>query len=370
MASNNPIYVSQPFLPPLEEFNTYLEKIWDSKWITNRGRFHEEFEKELARFLGVPYISLLTNGMSALMVAIQALRIKGDVITTPYSFIATTHSIWLNGLKPVFVDIEKDSFNIAPRKIKEAITPETSLILPVHVYGVPCNVKEIEAISKEYNIPVIYDSAHSFGVQVDGNSILNYGDLSILSFHATKVFTTIEGGAIVSHDISTKKRIDSLINFGIQDEITVSEPGLNSKMNEVQAAFGLLQLKHFKENVKYRKEIYEQYLSELIDIKGIKLFDDYSNFDWNFSYFPILINDEFPYTRDELYDYFKNRNIYTRRYFYPLLSSFNPYNQLDSSTISNLPNATTVSKRILCLPIHTGVTHADVKMITEIISEI
>lgn len=364
-----PIYVSQPFLPPLEEFNVYLEKIWESKWLTNRGDFHQKFEKELAEYLGVPYVSLLTNGMLALMVAIQALELKGEVITTPYSFVATTHSIWMNGLKPVFVDLKPGSFNIDPEKIEKAITSETSLILPVHVYGIPCDYEEIGEIAKAGNIKVLYDAAHAFGVTKNGNSILNLGDLSILSFHATKVFTTIEGGAIISHDSATKKKIDDLINFGIQNEIAVSGPGLNGKMNELQAAFGLIQLKHFDDIIGYREKIYNNYLEKLNGINGIKLFKDFQDFNWNFSYFPILVEDNFWISRDGLYEYLKEKNIFSRRYFYPLLSTFKPYNELESSVESNLPNAKYISDRILCLPIHTGVTLSDVEIISGLIKK-
>ena len=325
MIPSKPIYVSQPYLPPLEEFNLYLEKIWESRWLTNRGDFHQRFEKELAEYLNVPYVSLLSNGMLALMVAIQALEIKGEVITTPYSFVATTHSVWLNNLTPVFVDIKKDSFNIDPEKIREAISPKTSLILPVHVYGIPCDLFEIEQIARENNIKVLYDAAHAFGVQKDETSILNFGDLSILSFHATKVFTTVEGGAIISHDSNTKKKIDDLINFGIQNETEISRPGLNAKMNELQAAFGLMQLTHFNHIQEYRKKLYLTYLNCLKNVEGIKLFDDFDGFTWNFSYFPIIVEDEFLMSRDELYEYLKPKNIFSRRYFYPLLSSYKPY---------------------------------------------
>lgn len=370
MVPSKPIYVSQPYLPPLEEFNLYLEKIWESKWLTNRGDFHQRFEKELAEYLNVPYISLLSNGMLALMVAIQVLEVKGEAITTPYSFVATTHSIWLNNLTPVFVDIKKDSFNIDPIKIREAITPNTSLILPVHVYGIPCDLLEIEQIAQENNIKVLYDAAHAFGVQKNGNSILNFGDLSILSFHATKVFTTVEGGAIISHDSSTKKKIDDLINFGIQNEIAVSRPGLNAKMNELQAAFGLMQLNHFNRILEYRKELYQTYLNYLGDVKGIKLFKNFDGFAWNFSYFPIIVEDEFLMSRDELYEFLKTKNIFSRRYFYPLLSSFKPYCELKSATDLNLPNAKFVSDRILCLPIHTNVTKIDIEIIAELIKNL
>src|SRR5659263_379349 len=284
---NKPIYVTQPALPPLEEFTELLKQIWDNKILTNNGPFHQQFEKELANYLGVKYISVFANGTLALMTALQALRITGEVITTPFSFVATTHSLWWNNIKPVFADIESNTFNLDPEKVEAAITPQTTAIMPVHVYGNPCNLDALQKIADTYGLKLIYDAAHAFGVKVNGNSVLNYGDLSILSFHATKVFNTIEGGAIICQDEKTKKRIDFLKNFGFADEVTVIEPGINAKMNELQAAYGLLQLKYVDENISKRKTITELYREKLTDIPGVKFLNDMKDVDHTYSYFPI-----------------------------------------------------------------------------------
>ncbi|WP_224651133.1 DegT/DnrJ/EryC1/StrS family aminotransferase [Pectobacterium versatile] len=348
-----PIYVTSPLLPPLEEFIPYLEEIWDSKWLTNNGSFHQQLEKALADYLGVRYISLFSNGTLALLTAFQTLRITGEVITTPYSFVATSHSLLWNGLKPVFVDIDPITCNIDPEKIEQVITPATSAILPVHCYGIPADVERIQEIADNYGLKVIYDAAHAFGVKKNDASILTYGDLSILSFHATKVFNTIEGGAIISHDAKTKKRIDYLKNFGFADELTVVAPGINGKMNEVQAAFGLMQLKHIDIALESRKVICQKYFNLLRDIPGLELLD-FSSYDikWNYAYFPIFINSQFPISRDDLYNEFKENNIYARRYFYPLISEFSMYKGEPSSKEENLIAAHKVSKSVLCLPIY------------------
>jgi dTDP-4-amino-4,6-dideoxygalactose transaminase len=306
--TKRPIYVTQPGLPPLEEFEEYLKKIWDSKILTNKGPFHEQFEKDLAKYLGVKYISVFSNGTLALMIALQTLRITGEVITTPFSFIATTHSLWWNKIKPVFVDIEQHSFNLDPERIEAAITPETTAIMPVHIYGNPCNVKRIQEIADTYNLKVIYDAAHAFGVKIDGESILNFGDLSVLSFHATKVFNTFEGGAIVCHDKKTKERIDFLKNFGISGETTIVGPGMNAKMNEVQAAFGILQLKHVDEYIEKRKKLTEEYRKRLKGIKGISFGEDIKGVRHNYPYFPILIDKKvYGKSRDEVYEILKTQ---------------------------------------------------------------
>ena len=347
------INVTQPSLPELDEFIPYLEKIWENKILTNNGPFHKQLESELANFLGVPYISLFANGTLALVTALQVLRITGEVITTPYSFVATTHSLWWNNIKPVFVDIEPDFGNIDPEKIEAAITPKTTAILPVHVYGNPCKVNRIQEIADIYGLKVIYDAAHCFGVKHLGQGICNFGDLSILSFHATKVFNTMEGGAIVSHDAATKKRIDYLKNFGFAGETTIMAPGINSKMNEMQAALGLLQLKHYRENRKKRKTIADTYRSAITRIKGISCLPEAVNTDSNYAYFPILVNeDEYSMSREQLYEKLKQNNIFGRRYFYPLLSEFSMYKGLDSANPENLSVAGQMAKQVICLPIY------------------
>jgi dTDP-4-amino-4,6-dideoxygalactose transaminase len=349
------IYVTQPSLPPLEEFLPYLEKIWESKILTNMGPFHQQFEKELAHYLGVKYLSLFANGTLALVTALQALRITGEVITTPFSFVATTHSLWWNNIKPVFVDIEPDYFTLDPEKIEAAITPQTTAIMPVHVYGNPCNLEAIQKIADTYGLKVIYDAAHAFGVKINGNSILNYGDLSVLSFHATKTFNTIEGGAIICPDEKTKKRIDFLKNFGFADEVTVIEPGINAKMNELQAAYGLVQLKHIDEYIAKRKVIAELYRDKLAGIPGIRFLCDIEGIIHSYTYFPILVDAQiYGRTRDDLYEKLKYRNIYGRRYFYPLISQFPTYRSLPSAHKDNLPVAEKVADGVLCLPIFPG----------------
>ncbi|GKW24082.1 aminotransferase [Pectobacterium carotovorum subsp. carotovorum] len=348
----NEIYVTSPLLPPLEEFIPYLEKIWENKRLTNGGPLHEQLEEELAKYLGVKYISLFSNGTLALLTGLQALRITGEVITTPYSFVATSHSLLWNGLKPIFVDIDPLTCNLDPDKIEQAITSNTSAILPVHCYGIPCDIERIQAIADNYGLKVIYDAAHAFGVKKEGVSILNHGDLSILSFHATKVFNTIEGGAIICPDAKTKKRIDYLKNFGFADELTVVAPGINGKMNEVQAAFGLLQLKHIDDALAQRRIIYQRYHSALKNIPGLRLIEPSRAVDWNQAYCPLFIEEPFPCTRDELYDAMKDAGIFARRYFYPLISAFSMYRGLESAAESNLRNANKLADSVLCLPIY------------------
>lgn len=365
-----PIYVTQPSLPDLEEFIPYLREIWDNKILTNNGPMHKQLEKELAEFLGVPFISLFANGTLALVTALQALRITGEVITTPYSFVATTHSLWWNNIKPVFVDIESKFGNIDPDKIEAAITPKTTAIMPVHVYGNPCYVEKIQKIADIYGLRLIYDAAHAFGVKYKGGSILNYGDLSILSFHATKVFNTFEGGAIISHDSATKKRIDYLKNFGFAGETTIMAPGINSKMNEVQAAMGLLQLKSFDENIKKRKVVAETYRELLKDIKGISMLSEPEDTVSNYAYFPIFVNEiEYGMSRDNLYDKLKDNNIYSRRYFYPLISEFSMYKGLESANPSNLPIAEKMANSVICLPIYSELDLETVEKICSIINK-
>lgn len=347
----DPIYVTQPVLPPLDEFIPYLEKIWDSKWLTNNGPFHEQLEQELCRYLGVKHISLFTNGTLALVTALQALRITGEVITTPYSFVATAHSLLWNGIKPVFVDVNPDSLNMDPDRIEAAITPQTTAILPVHCYGHPCDVERIEQIADNYGLKVIYDAAHAFGVKNHQGSVLNFGDLSVLSFHATKVFNTFEGGAIVSPNAKVKKHIDHLKNFGFVDEVTVVAPGINGKMSEINAAFGLLQLKGIDAALNKRKEIDLKYREQLVDVKGLKVISFSGEDNANYAYFPVLVQADFPLSRDELFNKMRANNIYARRYFYPLISDFPMYRGLPSAAPANLPIARKAAEQVLCLPI-------------------
>lgn len=363
---NKLITVTSPLLPDLDEFYEELKKIWDSKWITNNGSYHKKLEAALAEYLGVPYVSLFTNGTLPLLTALQALRITGEVITTPYSFVATTHSIWWNGCKPVFVDIDPATGNIDPDKIEAAITPKTTAIMPVHVYGKPCDTKRIQEIADTYGLKVIYDAAHAFGVKVDGESILNAGDLSTLSFHATKVYNTIEGGAMVMHDLATKKRIDDLKNFGIHDEVTVVGPGINSKMDEMRSAYGLLNLRQVDAAIEARHQVAIKYREALREVEGISFFDDMPGVRHNYSYFPIFIDAErFGMTRDELYAKMKAANVLGRRYFYPLISEFSTYRGLDSARPENLPNAHKMANSVLCLPMHHNMSDNDLEYVLE-----
>lgn len=339
-------------MPPMEEFIAYLEKIWETKWLTNAGPFHQQFEGKLADYLGVEHLALFTNGTLALVTALQALRITGEVITTPFSFVATAHSLLWNGIKPVFVDIHPESFNLDPDKIEAAVTPQTTAILPVHVYGHPSDVDKIQKIADTYGLKVIYDAAHAFGVKYKDASLVKHGDLSILSFHATKVFNTFEGGAIVCPDAKTKKRIDDLKNFGFANEVTVVASGINGKMNELQAAFGLLQLKHIDKAIDRRREIDAQYRQQLMNVPGISCSPLPADTKYNYSYFPILVNNEYPLSREELYQKMRVNNVYARRYFYPLISEFPMYRNLSSASRDNLKSAVEVASKVLCLPIY------------------
>ncbi len=348
-----PITVTSPLLPDLDEFNKLLRQIWDSKWITNNGSFHQALEAALCEYLKVPYVSLFTNGTLPLLTALQALRITGEVITTPYSFVATTHAIWWNGCKPVFVDIDPATGNIDPDRIEAAITPRTTAILPVHVYGKPCDTKRIAAIADKYGLKVIYDAAHAFGVEVNGESILKAGDMSTLSFHATKVYNTIEGGAMVIHDAETKKRIDYLKNFGFAGETEVVGPGINSKMDEIRSAYGLLNLKLVDAAIEARHQVAIRYREALRGIKGLTFFDDMPGVRHNYSYFPIFIDaEEYGMTRDELYFKLRDQDIWGRRYFYPLISTFSTYRGLPSASKENLPLAHKMADSVICLPMH------------------
>lgn len=362
------ITVTAPLLPDLEEFNTLLKEIWDSKWITNNGSFHKQLEKELAEYLKVPYISLFTNGTLPLLTALQALRVTGEVITTPYSFVATTHSIWWNGCKPVFVDIDPATGNIDPEAIEAAITTKTTAIMPVHVYGKPCDTKRIQEIADKYGLKVIYDAAHAFGVEVDGESILNAGDMSTLSFHATKVYNTLEGGALVMHDAETKKRIDYLKNFGFAGETSVVAPGINSKVDEVRAAYGILNLRQVDAAIEARHQVAIKYREALRPIKGITFMDDMPGVRHNYSYFPIFIDAEiYGMTRDELYEKMRSHNVLGRRYFYPLISTFSTYRGLPSAAPENLPKAHKIADSVICLPMHHELSAEDVNRVLELI---
>lgn len=365
---NRNITVTSPLLPDLDEFHQMLKEIWDSKWITNNGSFHRQLEKELADYLKVPYISLFTNGTLPLITALQALHVTGEVITTPYSFVATTHSLWWNGIKPVFVDIDPATCNLDPAKIESAITSRTTAIMPVHCYGKPCDVKEIQRIADKYGLKVIYDAAHAFGVEVDGDSVLNAGDMSTLSFHATKVYNTIEGGALVMHDEKTKRRIDYLKNFGFKSETEVVAPGINSKMDEIRSAYGLLALKQVDASIERRRQVAVRYRSELRGVPGITFFDDMPGVRHNYSYFPIFVDAEkYGMTRDELYQKMKDKGVLSRRYFYPLISSFGTYSGLESSDPANLPVANRIADSVLCLPMHHELSEEDMDKIISLI---
>ena len=361
---NKTITVTSPLLPDLDEFNAMLKEIWASKWITNNGSFHKQLEKELAAYLNVTYISLFTNGTLPLITALQGLRITGEVITTPYSFVATTHSLWWNGIKPVFVDIDPATGNIDPDRIEAAITPKTTAIMPVHVYGKPCNTKRIKDIADTYGLKVIYDAAHAFGVEVDGESILNAGDMATLSFHATKVYNTVEGGALVMHDAEAKKRIDYLKNFGFANEVTVVGPGINSKMDEVRSAYGLLNLRQVDAAIEVRRQVAIKYREALRPVEGITFFDDMPGVKHNYSYFPIFVDAEkYGMTRDELYFKMKERNVLGRRYFYPLISEFSTYRGLESARPENLPNAHRMADTVICLPMHHALSDDDIERV-------
>lgn len=363
------IFVTQPYLPSLEEFIPYLQEIWDNKVITNGGPFHQQLEYELCKYLGVKYISLFSNGTIALITALQTLGIEGEVITTPYSFVATAHSLLWNKNTPVFVDIEPETLNIDPSKIESAITEKTKAIMPVLCYGNPCEFEEIKRIAEKYKLKIIYDAAHAFGVNHESKSILINGDLSILSFHATKVFNTFEGGAIISSDIETKKRIDQLKNFGFTSEITVQETGINGKMSEINAAFGLLQLKHVEKAIFLRRQVAILYNQRLKNIKGLTCIPQKAD-KANYSYFPIIVDLNFKITRDELYFKLKEKNINSRRYFYPLISNFEMYKKYPSSKFENLPIATKAANEVICLPIYPDLTENEVNEICDYIEEL
>ena len=396
------ITVTSPLLPDLDEYNELLKDIWRRKWITNNGEYHRRLEAALAEYLKVPYVSLFTNGTLPLLTALQAMRITGEVITTPYSFVATTHSIWWNGCKPVFVDIDPKTGNLDPEKIEAAITPKTTAIMPVHVYGKPCDVRRIKEIADKYGLKVIYDAAHAFALEIPKNeddykvafdeahnalkpseaplkpseakveteSILNWGDMSTLSFHATKVYNTIEGGAMIMHDAETKKRIDYLKNFGFAGETTVVGPGINSKMDEMRAAYGLLNLKQVNQAIANRQKVANAYREALRGIDGLTFFEDMPGVKHNYSYFPVFIDAEkYGMTRDELYFKMKEANVLGRRYFYPLISEFSTYRGLESARPENLPNAHKMADSVICLPMHHELLEVDIERVLTFIKK-
>lgn len=365
---NEPIYVTRPNLPPLGKLQPYLEEIWQNKILTNNGPFHQKFEKTLADYLGVQNINLFTNATLALIVGLQSLRITGEVITTPFSFVATTHAIKWNGITPVFCDIEEKTLNIDPNKIERLITPKTTAIMPVHVYGHPCDTEAIQQIADKYGLKVIYDAAHAFGIKMKDKNLFLEGDMSILSFHGTKLFSTFEGGAIITKDEKLKQQIDYLKNFGFADELTVVAPGINGKMNEFQSVIGLLSLDIVEEEIMNRKKAAEKYFDLLKDVKGIKVFDNFDGYKYNYSYLPVLIDkNEFGTNRERLYDELKKNNIYSRRYFYPLISQFPTYKELDSAKTENLPIATKIAEQVLCLPMYGKLNNDDLQRIVSVI---
>lgn len=363
----HPIYVTQPVLPALDDFIPYLEQIWNNKILTNCGPLHQQLEKELCEYLGVPYISLFNNGTIALVTALQALDLsEGEVITTPYTFVATAHSIVWNKLKPVFVDIDPQTSNIDPEKVEQAITGKTIAIMPVHCYGIPCDVERLQQLADQNNLKLVYDAAHAFGVKHQGQSLLNYGDMSIISFHATKVFNTFEGGAIVCHSAEMKQRIDRLKNFGIVNEIMIEDISLNGKLSEVHAALGLLQLKTIDQTLQARKNIDQQYRELLANIKGICCIQRTATDVDNYAYFPIVISQPYPLSRDELFEKLKVRNVFARKYFYPIMTDLEIYQQYDAET----QKAQLLSQQVLCLPMYPTLTHEECKLIVNIIKDI
>lgn len=363
------ITVTSPLLPPLDEFYSYLKSIWDSKWLTNNGKYHQELEKALSEYLNVPYVCLFTNGTLPLICALQALRITGEVITTPYSFVATTHSLWWNGIKPVFVDVDPQTCNIDPDKIEVAITPKTTAIMAAHVYGTPCDIERIQEIADKYGLKVIYDAAHAFGVNINERSILEAGDMSTLSFHATKVYSTIEGGALICRDKEMKKRIDYLKNFGFADEITVVAPGINGKMDEVRSVYGLLNLQQVDNAIGRRRQIALKYRDAFKGLLGVGCLNDIPGVRNNYSYFPVFIESvKYGMSRDELYLKMKEHNILGRRYFYPLISDFSTYKYLDSARESNLVCARKIADSVICLPMHHELSDEDIERVINIVA--
>ncbi len=366
---SKPITVTSPLLPPLDEFKALLDDIWDRKWLTNNGYYHQKLETALSNHLKVPHLSLFTNGTLPLITALQQMELhEGEIITTPYSFVATTHSLWWNGLTPIFVDVEAETGNIDPSLIEAAITEKTVAIMAVHVYGIPCDTKAIQAIADKHGLKVIYDAAHAFGVEVDGRSILEEGDMSTLSFHATKVYNTIEGGALVCQDAETKQRIDQLKNFGFIGETEVVAHGINSKLDEVRAAYGLLNLRQVDDAITYRHSIAESYRKALEGIAGLRCLTDVDGVRHNYSYFPIFIEeDSFGMSRDALYEKLKAHDILSRRYFYPVIPDFEVYQHTPTAKSAHIPVARHLAECVLCLPIYMGLPLEEVQRIATLI---
>ncbi|MBQ7268439.1 MAG: DegT/DnrJ/EryC1/StrS family aminotransferase [Bacteroidales bacterium] len=367
----HPITVTSPLLPELEKLREMMQDIWDKKWVTNLGEYHEQLEARLAQYLGVKYLSLYTNGTIPLISALQALDIReGEVITTPFSFVATSHAIWWNGLTPVFADVRESDGNLDPERIEAAITPRTRAILPVHVYGNPCDTEAIGAIALKHGLKVIYDAAHAFGVRVNGKSLLEEGDISTLSFHATKVFNTLEGGAIVCNSAEMKRKLDYLRNFGFEDEVTVVGPGINGKMDEVRAAVGLLNLQQVDRAIAARKSVAERYRKALRGIPGLRVLEDLPGVQHNYAYFPVFIDEKtYGRSRDEVYAAMKAQGVFGRRYFYPLISSFGPYAALPSASAENLPVAHKIAEQVLCLPMHHALSEEDVQRVLDCLTK-
>ena len=365
---NMPVYVTQPSLPPLDDFLPYLRAIWESKWLTNSGAFHNQLEAALAEHLGVQHLSLFSSGMDALQTGLSVLDVQGEVITTPFTFAATPHAIHLNGCVPVFCDIDPVTLTMAPELVEGLITDRTTALLPVHVYGNPCDHEQLKAIADKHGLRLLYDAAHAFDVKKDGMSVCAWGDLSVLSFHATKVFSTCEGGAIVTPHAWVKKQVDSFRNFGIENETTIVGPGINGKMDELRAAYGLLNLKHADSTLEKRRKVARYYREHLSSTKGIRVLDELSNVDANYGYFPILVcAEEYGLTRDMLYEQLKSISVFTRRYFYPLVSHVTPYNRHPSAHPDKLPVAEKIAKEVLCLPIYSELGNGDVERVVRFI---
>lgn len=363
-----PFYITQPLLPDINQFHEMIRVIWESNQLTNNGNMVKQLEKELSNYLHTDYLSVFSNGTIALQLACKILRLSGEVITTPFTFAATVHSLAWNNIKPVFCDIEEDTFNINPDLIESLITKDTTAIMPVHVFGNPCNVEKIQQIADKYNLKVLYDAAHAFGVEIDGKPISSFGDISMFSFHATKIYHTIEGGALSFKDAYAKERADSLRNFGIQDIDHITEPGTNGKLNEVQAAVGILLLKAVDDEIERRKEITNLYRKLLENIPGITTSRDIEGVKHNYPYFVIRVDkQEYGRSRDELFEELKKYNVFSRKYFYPLCSNFQCYRDIPSASVSNLPIANRIAETVLALPLHGRMLNSDVENICDMI---
>jgi dTDP-4-amino-4,6-dideoxygalactose transaminase len=367
----HPINVTQPLLPDLQDYCGILRQVWDNRFLTNNGPIAKRLEKELAGYLGVPHLSLFSNGTVALQLACRVLRLKGEVITTPFTFAATSHALYWNGLKPIFCDIDDETFTIDPDRVEESITPDTTAILPVHVYGNPCKVERLHEIADKHGLKIIYDAAHAFGVEINGKPVGSFGDISMFSLHATKIYHTIEGGALTFKNPGLKQRADELRNFGIIREDRIDEPGINGKLNEIQAGMGLLLLEMVDREIARRKEITRIYRDMLHNIPGIRINKDQDGVKHNYPYFVIRVDSsEYGLSRDDLQKRLREYNIFSRRYFYPLCSQFRCYRDLPSSRAENLPVAKKASEEVLVLPLYGRLTNGEVEKICSIIGEI